>query len=218
MEGIDEIKWQRVHFPRTRSLIDLPNFVDFFRHSTPISEIEQLPIGSRPSRRRGGNSLNDLRAIPWVFSWTQARCLVPAWFGIGTAIEELLTDPQTLERLQEMYRDWPFFRATIDNAELAMCKTDLGILQRYAELAQDLDPQSQIGNLIATEFERSKSVLLTITGNQELLDGTAWLQDSIQMRNRYIDPLNLIQIELLKRIQQSEDETDPFLLQEFSTA
>ncbi len=188
-------------FRAYRDLVEQPGFVDFFRRATPISEVEQLPIGSRPARRRSGGSLSDLRAIPWVFSWTQSRCLIPAWFGLGTAIEPALQNPEALDRLKSMYSGWPFFRATIDNAELALAKTDLGIAERYAQLAHDAPSLSRIGTMIAAEFTRSKDAVLAITANEELLDGTPWLKESIRVRNRYIDPLNLIQIELLRRLQ-----------------
>jgi phosphoenolpyruvate carboxylase len=199
-------------FVAYRKLVEQPNFVDFFRRATPVSEIEQLPIGSRPSRRRGGNSLRDLRAIPWVFSWTQARCLIPAWYGVGSALAPVVADAQQLEMVQAMYRDWQFFRATIDNAELALAKTDLGIAQRYARLVSDSSALVRVAEMIAAEFAESKRALLAIAGNQKLLDGTPWLQESIRVRNYYIDPLNLIQVELLRRLYQFEsgerDEAD----------
>lgn len=178
-----------------------PSFVDFFRRCTPISEIERLLIGSRPSRRRGGSNLSDLRAIPWVFSWTQSRCLVPAWYGLGAAIKESLTDATALDRLRSMYQKWPFFRATIDNAELALSKTDLEISKQYAKLTVDSAGPSQVGEMIAEEYTRSCDAVLAISGNENLLDGIQWLQESIKLRNQYIDPLNLIQVELLRRLQ-----------------
>ncbi len=191
-----------------RQLVEQPGFVEFFTKATPISEINNLPIGSRPARRRGGNSLSDLRAIPWVFSWTQCRCLIPAWFGLGAALESALEKPAALHELQQMYHHWAFFRATIDNAELALAKTDLGIAERYARTANQSETLANIGSAISMEFDRSKRTLLAVTGNQELLDGIPWLRESIRVRNRYIDPLNLIQVELLKRIQhgRAEDE------------
>jgi len=191
-----------------RELVEQPGFVEYFRRATPIAEVEQLPIGSRPSRRRGGNDLSGLRAIPWVFSWTQSRCLVPAWFGFGTAVEALIEDPAILSRLRSMYSEWPFFRATVDNAELALCKTDLGIAQHYAQLVNDSKALSRIGRMISTEFASSRRALLAITRHDDLLDGIGWLKESIRVRNRYIDPLNLIQIELLRRRHERE-ETPP---------
>lgn len=189
-------------FVAYRELIEEPGFVDFFRRATPISEIESLPIGSRPARRRTSQGLSGLRAIPWVFSWTQSRCLIPAWYGLGSAVESQLDDEVAIGHLREMYRNWPFFRATIDNAELALAKSDLSISERYAGLAQDSDSPTRIGALIREEFARAESAILAITESQELLDGIPWLKESIRVRNWYIDPLNLIQVELLRRLHE----------------
>ena len=198
-------------FQAYRTLVEKPGFVEFFRQATPITEIEQLPIASRPSRRRGGNSLSDLRAIPWVFSWTQSRVLIPAWFGLGTAMDSLLQAEDSAALLRDMYRDWPFFRATINNAELALAKTDLDIARRYAGLAERTPNKAEIEQTIAAEFEMAQRAILSVSDNKQLLDGIPWLQDSIRVRNRYIDPLSLIQIELLgahQSLMQSGAETD----------
>jgi len=201
MEKLEEVSYRNY-----RQLVEQPDFVDFFRQATPITEVEQLPIGSRPARRRGSNSLSDLRAIPWVFAWTQCRCLIPAWYGLGSAVEEILQDDDSRQLLQSMYREWPFFRATIDNAELALAKSDLGIAEQYASLTDDEDALAQIGSMISEEFIRSRTAILTITENEELLDGTPWLKESVRVRNRYIDPLNLIQVELFRRSRACPEE------------
>ncbi len=118
-----------------RELVDQPGFIQFFASSTPIDEIENLPIGSRPARRRGERTLGDLRAIPWVFSWTQNRCLIPAWYGLGTALSEIkYGDRKNWNVLCEMYRTWPFMQATIDNAMLALAKADMYVAHQYADL------------------------------------------------------------------------------------
>ncbi len=187
-----------------RQLVEHPGFVSFFRSATPISEIEQLPIGSRPSRRRPSGGLSDLRAIPWVFSWTQCRCLIPAWYGLGTAMVRHLADNETLAGLKTMYADWPFFRAMIDNAELALAKTDIDIANRYFALVEDSQPREEIGAQIAEEYEKSRKALLALTGSNHLLERSAWLRESIRVRDRYIDPLNLSQVELLRRRQASQ--------------
>jgi len=187
-----------------RSLVEQPGFVEYFRQATPISEIEQLPIGSRPARRGGGHQLADLRAIPWVFSWTQSRCLLPAWFGIGSAMQSALDNPDEMKQLQSMYQTWPFFQATIDNAELALAKTDLEIAEHYGQLTNNTEALDRIGESISHEYQLSKQVILTITKQHELLESIPWLKASIQARNRYIDPLNFIQVELLKRLRDSE--------------
>ena len=182
-----------------RKLVEHTKFVQFFRCVTPIAEIEQLPIGSRPSRRKPDGGLSDLRAIPWVFSWTQCRCLLPAWFGLGTAISKLVNGSGSLDQLQSIYRDWPFFRATIDNAELALAKADDEIMGEYFKLAGDDSGLLEIAETIREEHVRSRNAILQITGNDELLAGIGWLKESIRVRNRFIDPLNLLQVEMMRR-------------------
>ncbi|NNE01496.1 MAG: phosphoenolpyruvate carboxylase [Pirellulaceae bacterium] len=192
-----------------RELITRPSFIEYFRRATPISEIEQLPIGSRPSRRKPDGGLEDLRAIPWVFSWTQSRCLIPAWFGLGAAMQSDLEDYEVLSKWREMYQQWSFFRAMINNAELALAKSDLQIAGEYAGLANDSEPLRSIAAMVQQEFNASRSVVLALTERDELLDDTPWLKESIQMRNRYIDPLNLIQIELLRRSHEQNSAIEP---------
>lgn len=191
-------------FSAYRALVEKPGFVEFFRRATPISEVEQMPIGSRPARRKGGSSLSDLRAIPWVFSWTQSRLLLPAWFGIGQAFSDAVADPQEVTRLRKMYREWPFFRATIDNAELALAKVDLGIAKRYAGLFDS--PQCKpIWGTLETEYALARNAILQIVDREELLGSIPWLKESIQVRNWYIDPLNFVQVELLGRMFATAD-------------
>ena len=186
-------------FTKYRELLEQPGFVKFFRHVTPISEIEQLPIGSRPSRRKPDGGLSDLRAIPWVFSWTQSRCLIPAWYGIGSAMAPLLDDNARRSDLQAMYKEWPFFRAVIDNAELALAKSDLKIAGEYSRLAEGHEALETIAAMVADEYRSSCRSILAVLNQDELLDGTPWLKESIRVRNRFIDPLNMIQVELLRR-------------------
>lgn len=183
-----------------RELVNLPGFIDFFASATPIDEIEDLPIGSRPARRGGRRSLEDLRAIPWVFSWTQNRCIIPAWYGLGTALSEIkYGDRASWQTVSEMYREWPFFKATIENAALALSKADMSIGQAYSELLEDSSLRRRFWPLIASEGDRTRQAILDMTGESDLLSDTPWLQASIDVRNPYIDPLNLIQIELLRR-------------------
>ncbi len=196
-------------FAAYRELLEQPSFVDYFRRATPIAEIEQLPIGSRPSRRKPDGGLSDLRAIPWVFSWTQSRCLLPAWYGLGAAMASAIEDPKAISQLRSMYREWPFFRGLIDNAELALAKSDPEIADEYAGLAEENSSLRAISTRIKLEFHASRRAILALTQGTELLDGTAWLKESIRVRNRYIDPLNLIQVELLRRGQQQNSEIDP---------
>ncbi|MGA0039980.1 MAG: phosphoenolpyruvate carboxylase, partial [Pirellulales bacterium] len=195
-----------------RELVDQPGFIEFFSQATPIDEIENLPIGSRPSRRRGERSLTDLRAIPWVFAWTQNRCLLPAWYGLGTAILEIkYADRLAWERLREMYRDWPFFTATIDNAAVALAKADPAIGQRYAELVEDEEVRQRLWPRLAAECDRSRQAVLDLVGSRELLESTPWLKRSIDARNPLVDPLNLIQVEFLRRREQHGDDANDSL-------
>jgi len=185
-----------------RELVDQPGFIGYFEQTTPIEEIENLPIGSRPSRRRGNaeRSLDDLRAIPWVFAWTQSRCMIPAWYGLGTALTEVKYDDRHgWQRIHDMYRLWPFFQATIDNATLALAKADMVIAQRYSELTEDADVRRRIWQRIAAERDRARQGILDVVGGGELLATTPWFRRSIEMRNPFVDPLNLIQIEFMRR-------------------
>ena len=185
-----------------RDLVDQPGFIDYFEQTTPIEEIENLPIGSRPARRRdgGGRGLDDLRAIPWVFAWTQSRCMIPAWYGLGTALSEVKYDDRLgWQRIHDMYRQWPFFQATIDNAAVALAKADMGIAQRYSELAGDADLRRRIWQRIAAERDRTRQAIIDIAGGGELLGTTPWFRRSIELRNPHVDPLNLVQIEFLRR-------------------
>lgn len=193
-----------------RNLVDQPGFIEFFGAATPIDEIESLNIGSRPARRRGERTLGDLRAIPWVFSWTQNRCLIPAWYGLGTALTELMeSNPTASQTVFEMYRQWPFFQATIDNASLALAKADSFIASRYEELVQNDEVRQRLGDMIAAERERSCRAIVAVTGGAALLSSTPWLQASIDARNPYIDPLNLIQVELIRRRRAFGTDTPP---------
>jgi len=183
-----------------RELVDQPGFIDYFSQTTPIEDIENLPIASRPSRRRGERSLDDLRAIPWVFAWTQSRCMIPAWYGLGTALIEIkYDDRQRWRTVCDMYRGWPFFQATIDNATLALAKADMVIAQRYSELCGDDDVRRRMWQRIAAERDKARQAILDIVGGGELLANTPWFQRSIEARNPSIDPLNLIQIEFMRR-------------------
>jgi phosphoenolpyruvate carboxylase len=183
-----------------RELVDQPGFIGYFAQTTPIDDIENLPIASRPSRRRGERTLDDLRAIPWVFAWTQSRCMIPAWYGLGTALTEVkYDDRRAWQHVCEMYRQWPFFQATIDNATLALAKADMYIAQRYSELAEDDDARRRIWQRIAAERDRTRQAILDIVGGGELLATTPWFQKSIEARNPHVDPLNLIQIEFMRR-------------------
>jgi len=184
-----------------RALVDQPAFIPYFEQATPIAAIENLPIGSRPARRGSARSLTSLRAIPWVFSWTQCRHLLPAWYGLGSAIERVQSQhPNVVTQLREMYQQWPYLKATIDNAELALAKADMGIAYEYAQLIEDAAQRETIWSAVKQEFERSRAAVLAITGSSDLLEQVKWLRRSIEVRNPWVDPLNFIQMELLRRV------------------
>ncbi len=178
-----------------------PEFVAFFQKATPIDAIAKLQLGSRPARRSGSTRIEDLRAIPWVFAWTQTRILLPAWYGLGTA---LVAGQEAfgLDLLREMDARWPFFDALLGNAEMALAKADLPIAERYVALVEPADLRERIWGSIAAEYDRTRDALLAIIGQERLLDREPVLQNSIERRNPYVDPLSFIQIELLSRLRR----------------
>lgn len=195
----------RAHY---RALIyEQPDFIDFFHQVTPIEEISQLQISSRPARRGGKKDLSSLRAIPWVFSWTQTRFLLPSWYGVGTAIRDFLAEEpeEHLKLLRYFYYKWPFFKMVISKCEMTLSKVDLQIAHHYVrELAQpeDRDRLEKVFDQIATEYHLTRDLVLEITGHTRLLDGDPDLQRSVQLRNGTIVPLGFLQVSLLKRLRQ----------------
>jgi phosphoenolpyruvate carboxylase len=188
-----------------------PRFAEFFFCATPLEEIAQLPIGSRPSKRYAGG-LDALRAIPWVFAWTQTRAILPAWYGVGSALDEVGSREGGQEELSEMYQRWPFFRTVLDNVEMVIAKTDLAIAARYAELAKP-ELRKHIWPAIREEHKKTKAWVKRLTGSRQLLERNPALQRSIQLRNPYVDPLNLIQVELVRRKRAGDETaTRPLLL------
>jgi phosphoenolpyruvate carboxylase len=184
-----------------------PDFVTFFHEATPIDAIARLQLGSRPAKRTASNQIQDLRAIPWVFSWTQARIILPGWYGIGTALTEAI-DREGISLLRSMAEEWPFFRATISNAELALAKADMLIADRYVQLVKSSEIRDRIWDRIRQEYELAESALLKIGNQEHLLDREAVLQRSIRRRNPYVDPLSFIEIELLKRLRENPADED----------
>ena len=181
-----------------RSLVwENPRFPEFFLSATPYEEIAQLPIGSRPSKRYAGG-LEAVRAIPWVFAWTQTRAILPAWYGVGSALEEVGATKGGRSELVEMASRWPFFRTVLDNVEMVIAKTDLVIAARYAELASP-EARTSIWPAIRAEHQRTKRWVKRLTQSRKLLERNPTLARSIQLRNPYVDPLNLIQVELVRR-------------------
>jgi len=176
-----------------------PGFGRFFEQATPIEEVARLRLGSRPARRGGSRQITELRAIPWVFSWTQTRIILPGWYGLGSALAQA-RDEAGLELLQAMDRDWPFFAAMLSNAEMGLAKADLTIGERYAALVEDEGLREAVWAPIRAEYERTRELVLAVTGQARLLDRTPVLQRSIERRNPYVDPLSFIQVELLRRL------------------
>ncbi|MEU1982809.1 phosphoenolpyruvate carboxylase [Nocardia sp. NPDC019395] len=189
-----------------RLVHETPGFVDYFRQSTPVAEVGDLNIGSRPASRKPTSSVSDLRAIPWVMSWSQARVMLPGWYGTGTALEEWVdADPERLARLSDLYRRWPFFRTVMSNLAQVMAKSDLAIAARYAELVEDVDLRERIFGMIETEHARTVAMHAAITGNDHLLADNPSLAESIRNRFPYLEPLNQMQVELLRRLRSGDD-------------
>jgi phosphoenolpyruvate carboxylase len=182
---------------------DDPEFLLFWRQATPIDEISNLKLGSRPTYRRATQSVSDLRAIPWVFSWMQSRFNFPGWFGLGSALASVLKKgPKYRQQLREMHAGWPFFQTLIDNAQLTMRKADMGIASLYADLVDDVKIRRRMVGILSAEFERTEKAILTITGQKRLLGREPVLLRSVELRNPYIDPLNYIQVDMMRRLRK----------------
>ncbi|HYN33882.1 MAG TPA: phosphoenolpyruvate carboxylase [Ilumatobacteraceae bacterium] len=180
-------------------------FVTFFRSITPTDEIAKLNVGSRPASRTASAAIEDLRAIPWVFGWTQCRLMIPAWFGVGTAIESYVGQTDRLDQLAAMYREWPFFRSVIDNMGMVLAKTDIDIARRYADvLVEDDEMRSDIFGAIADEHRRTVEWHGRITGSPTLLADNDLLARSLHNRYPYLDPLHVMQVDLLRRFRDGD--------------
>jgi phosphoenolpyruvate carboxylase len=197
-----------------RELIyEQPDFIDFFHQVTPIEEISQLQISSRPARRPSGKKdLSSLRAIPWVFSWTQTRFLLPSWYGVGTALQEFLNEKpeEHMKLLRYFYIKWPFFKMVVSKAEMTLAKVDMEMARHYVQELSNPEDQNrfdQVFRQIASEFYLTRDLVLQITGHNRLLDGDPMLQRSVQLRNGTIVPLGFIQVSLLKRLRQYKNIT-----------
>ena len=188
-----------------RALVyETPGFTDFFFHATPIREIAELNIGSRPASRKSSQRIEDLRAIPWSFSWGQCRLTLPGWYGFGSAVHEYLNcEPaaakERLALLRKMYRQWPFFRALLSNMDMVLAKSDLSLASRYAQLVADARLRKRIFAMIEAEWQRTAQALQQVTGEKQRLATNPALQRSIRHRFPYIDPLHHLQIELVRR-------------------
>jgi phosphoenolpyruvate carboxylase len=189
-----------------RELVGEDGFVDFFRSITPIAEIASLNVGSRPASRTASDRIEDLRAIPWVFGWTQCRISLPGWYGAGSAFETYAgEDPERRGLLAEMYRSWPFFRAAVDNMGMVLAKADLGIAQRYADvLVADDERRDRIMGRIVAEHHRTRAWHAVCTGDEDLLADNPMLARSITNRFPYLDPLHVMQVDLLARFRAGD--------------
>jgi phosphoenolpyruvate carboxylase len=209
LDNTDTGEWEAIteslsqhSFNYYREFVSDSEFPDFFYQITPFNELSTLNIGSRPSKRKKGGSIDDMRAVPWVFSWTQNRCLFPTWYGAGTALTGFARTSGGLAKLQEMYQEWSFFQTILANCEMTLAKTDMNILKRYSSLVKDVSVRDRLLTKLLEEFERIKEALLSITKQNEILEHNQTLKEYLKVRDRYLDPLNYIQVDLLKRYRQ----------------
>jgi phosphoenolpyruvate carboxylase len=194
-----------------KHIVDDPDTFTYFEQATPVAELEHARLGSRPAKRSGKKSMADLRAIPWVFGWMQSRQLVPAYFGVGHALHKFVQSaPDGLEQLQTMARDFPLFLDIIRNVEMALAKADFGIARLYASLVDDEALRDRVFTTLEVEFNLTHRMILEITGQKTLLETNPVLNHSIRLRNPYVDPMSLIQVELIrrKRTATAKDEAD----------
>jgi phosphoenolpyruvate carboxylase len=207
-EAIEEMS-QTAYRAYRSEIADNPDILEYFEQATPVNELDTARIGSRPSRRAKGRRLEDLRAIPWVFGWMQSRLALPAWFGIGHALEEFAGKSSTHEQLlRQIARGFPLFSDLIRNVELGMAKADLGIARVYSGLVKNAALRKRVFSMLEEEFLRSRRMILRITGQRELLSRNRVLARSIRLRNPYVDPMSLIQVELLRRKQRGQESSD----------
>jgi phosphoenolpyruvate carboxylase len=191
-----------------------PALPRYLRQATPLDQIERLNIGSRPARRGDSGDVTELRAIPWVFAWTQSRVTLPGWFGLGAALTGWASeDSDRWDLLGLIYREWPFFRTMIDNSQVSMRKADMLIAEVYASLAAAADRDTVFAAL-RDEFARTERAICRLSGQRDLLDDAPWLQRSIRVRNPYIDPMNYIQIALLRRLRSGAEPAEAEALRE----
>jgi len=205
LDAADQIS--RASFAAYRKLVyETPGFADYFFAATPIREIAELNIGSRPASRKANRAIEDLRAIPWSFSWGQSRLALPGWAGFGSAIDAFLADAATrdqrLELLQRMHKQWPFFRTLLSNLDMVLAKSDLRIAARYVELVEDKKLGKRIFTAIRNEWERANAALSLISGESTRLQSNPSLARSIEHRFPYLDPLNHLQVELMRRFRR----------------
>lgn len=190
-------------------IYETPNVLHYWQEATPLNELSGMKIGSRPARRQSADVLAGLRAIPWGFSWMQSRHVLPGWYGVGIALAEFGTSEERIKLLQEMYAEWPFFRTVIDNTQVSLGKADMGIARQYAELVGDEAVREEVYGAIAAAFRQTEDWVIRVTGQKQVLDNDKTLQRSIRLRNPYVDPLNFMQIRLLRDLRALADKEGP---------
>jgi phosphoenolpyruvate carboxylase len=206
-DAMEEMSAQAFQFYRHHAA-ENPEILTYFEQATPVNELEHARIGSRPARRSQSRKLEDLRAIPWVFGWMQSRHALPAWFGVGHALESFASQGASAERqLREMMSRFPLFSDIIRNVELAIAKADIAIARLYASLVRDAALRERVWKIIVEEFERTQRMLLAVKQQERLLEKNPVLSRSIKLRNPYVDAMSLIQVELLRR-KQAGDNSD----------
>jgi phosphoenolpyruvate carboxylase len=207
-EAIEEMSQEAYRVYR-REIADNPDVLEYFEQATPVNELDTARIGSRPSRRTRGRQLEDLRAIPWVFGWMQSRHAVPAWFGVGHALQQFAkSGPGHEQLLRQIARGFPVFAELLRNVELGMAKADLGIARDYSGLVKNAALRKRVFSMLEEEFLRSRRMILRVTGQRELLGRNRVLARSIRLRNPYVDPMSLIQVELLRRKHQGQQSSE----------
>lgn len=206
-QAMDELT--AVSYQTYRGLVyETPELLEYWQQATPIAEISQMQIGSRPSRRTAKATFASLRAIPWGFSWMQSRHVLPGWYGIGEALETYGNTAEKRELLQEMYQNWPFFKGVLDNAQISLAKADMGIARLYADLVEDAAVREKIFGEIEQSYQRTRAQILQVTQQRELMDNSKTLKRSVARRNPYVDPLNFVQVSLLKALRQTDASSD----------
>jgi phosphoenolpyruvate carboxylase len=207
-EAVEEMSQEAYRIYR-KEIADNPDVLEYFQQATPVNELDTARIGSRPSRRAKGRSLEDLRAIPWVFGWMQSRHAVPAWFGVGHALQQFTKRSAGHQQLlRQIARSFPVFSELLRNVELGMAKADLGIARDYSGLVTNPALRKRVFSMLEDEFLRSRRMILRVTGQRELLGRNRVLARSIRLRNPYVDPMSLIQVELLRRKQQGQQSSE----------
>jgi phosphoenolpyruvate carboxylase len=181
---------------------ETPGFIEFWQSATPLDEIKRMHIGSRPAARGQSSEVTKIRAIPWVFSWMQSRFNLPGWFSLGSA----LTSIEDEALLKDMYMGWAFFKTMLDNTEMSLLKADMEIAALYVDLVPDKRLANELFNAIRDEYDRTRDTVLEISGHTNLLDAEPVTQNAVQLRNPYVDPLNYIQVEMLRRIRGLPDQ------------